>query len=53
LRPDARFTIDWKSNYGALVLMAWMIADWPVRLRRALELLAAPRVDDLLGRFTI
>ncbi|MCK9553422.1 TniQ family protein (plasmid) [Sphingobium sp. WTD-1] len=50
LAPDARFTIDWKGNYGALVLMAWMIADWPVRLRRALELLAAPRVDDLLGQ---
>ena len=50
LAPDARFTIDWKGNYGALVLMGWMIADWPVRLRRALELLAAPRVDDLLGQ---
>jgi transposase len=50
LVPDARFTIDWKGNYGSLVLMAWMIADWPVRLRRALELLAAPPIDNLLGQ---
>lgn len=42
--------IDWTGNYGALVLMAWMLMDWPVRFRSTLELFDARPIDDLLGQ---
>lgn len=50
LAPEERLRIDWRGNYGALVLMSWMISKWPYRLRRALEMLDAPSVDSLLGQ---
>lgn len=50
LPPNEQDSIDWKGNYGTLVLLAWMLRDWPVRLRRSLELLDAPRVENLLGQ---
>lgn len=49
LDPDQRLLIDWRGNYGALILMAWMLADWPCRLRQLLELLNAPTVEDILA----
>ncbi len=49
LEPAQRHLMDWRSNYAALILMAWMLADWPCRLRQTLELLNAPAIDDILG----
>jgi transposase len=49
LAPAERFRIGWRGNYGALVLMAWMLEGWPDRLGQALDLLNAPTVDELLA----
>jgi transposase/ribosomal protein L37AE/L43A len=49
LDPNQRLLIDWRGNYGALIQMAWMLADLPRRLRQMLELLNAPTVEDILA----
>jgi len=48
LDPDLRLSLDWRGNYGVLVVMAWMLASWPDRLLQALDLLNAPTAEDLL-----
>ncbi|HXZ08158.1 MAG TPA: TniQ family protein, partial [Paraburkholderia sp.] len=27
--PEERLRIDWTSNYGAMLILAWLFADWP------------------------
>lgn len=49
LAPAERFRIGWRGNYGALVLMTWMLEGWPDRLGQALDFLNAPTVDELLA----
>jgi len=49
LDPDQRLTIDWRRNYGVLVVMAWMLAGWPDRLLQTLGLLNAPRIEDIVA----
>lgn len=49
LDPDRRLRIDWRRNYGVLVVMAWMLADWPDRLLQTLALLNAPRIEDIVA----
>ena len=46
--PDERFRIEWQGNYGALVLMTWLLGFWPDRLRQMLERLNAPGVNDII-----
>lgn len=45
-----RLRIEWPSNDGALLTLAWLPADWPARLGQMLEGLHAPGVEDLLDR---
>lgn len=45
-----RLRIEWPSNYGTLLTLAWLMADWPARLEQMLEVLHAPGVEDLLDR---
>lgn len=47
--PDERFRIEWQGNYGALVLMTWLLGLWPERLRQMLEWLNAPSVNDIIA----
>ena len=47
--PDERFRIEWQGNYGALVLMTWLLGLWPDRLRQMLEWLNAPSVNDIVA----
>jgi len=48
LDPETRLNFDWRGNYGLLVIMAWMLADWPDRLLQALDLLNVPTANDIL-----
>lgn len=47
--PDERFRIEWQGNYGALVLMTWLLGLWPDRLCQMLEWLNAPSVNDIVA----
>jgi hypothetical protein len=29
LPPERRLLIDWPTNYGTLVLLTWLFAEWP------------------------
>jgi len=45
-----RLLIEWSSNEGMLLTLAWLMADWPNRLEQMLEALHAPAVEALLDR---
>lgn len=45
-----RVLVEWPSNYGALLTLAWLMADWPARLEQMLQGLHVPGVEDLLDR---
>ncbi|MDR3474363.1 MAG: TniQ family protein [Devosia sp.] len=48
MAADERYRIEWTANYGAFVLMSWLLADWPARFAEMLALLGAPSVEDIL-----
>jgi transposase len=47
-----RLLIDWPTNYGTLVLLTWLFAEWPARLNTFLSLLRSPTIDIMLARFS-
>ncbi|MBH5384986.1 TniQ family protein [Bradyrhizobium diversitatis] len=44
--------VSWTTNYGGLLLLAWLLSDLEVRLPRAIATLCAPRLEGLLTPFT-
>ena len=48
LQPEQRLQIDWSSNYGTLLVLAWLLAEWPGRMTEAMELLRAPSLAELI-----
>jgi hypothetical protein len=48
LHRDERLRTDWASNYGTMLLLAWLFAQWPKRLAAAMDLLHAPGLDELI-----
>lgn len=42
--------ILWSSNYGGLLILAWLFDDLATRLSAAIAILHAPRLDRLLAR---
>lgn len=48
--PDMRLPIEWQSNYGTLLTLAWMFADWPSRLERTLYDLQSLSVENIVDR---
>ena len=48
LDPEQRLQIDWPSNYGALLVLAWLLAEWPSRMTDAMKLLRAPSLSNLV-----
>jgi hypothetical protein len=49
LDPEQRLQIDWPSNYGTLLVLAWLFAEWPGRMTETMELLRAPPLAELVG----
>ncbi|WP_246667852.1 TniQ family protein [Bradyrhizobium macuxiense] len=49
LDPEQRLQIDWPSNYGTLLVLAWLFAEWPGRMTEAMELVRAPSLPELVG----
>ncbi|MDQ2801792.1 MAG: TniQ family protein [Pseudomonadota bacterium] len=49
LDQEARLHTDWPSNYGFLLVAAWMLADWPRRIEETTGLLRTPSVAALLA----
>jgi len=43
-------SVPWTSNYGGLLILAWILQDLPARLRAAIATLCSPRIEKLLGR---
>ena len=52
LDSESRLHIDWPSNHGAMLILAWLLADWPKRMTIAMDLLRAPRLDELIALVT-
>ena len=52
LDPEERLRIDWPSNYGAMLILAWLFADWPGRMTEAMDLLRAPGPSELIALVT-
>jgi transposase len=50
MRVGDRVLVEWPSNYGALLTLAWLMADWPARLEQMLEELHAPGIESLLDK---
>ena len=52
LRPTGRdpVTTPWTSNYGGLLILAWLFGDLEARLRAAVATLCGPHLDGLLAR---
>ena len=48
LDPEQRLQIDWPSNYGTLLVLAWLLAEWPSRMTEAMKLLRAPSLTNLV-----
>ena len=47
---EARLDIDWTSNYGTTVLLAWLFGHWPERLRKLWVTMEAPAIDAAVDR---
>lgn len=45
-----RHITAWSGNYGTLLILAWIFNDWPDRLGRAMTLLKAPPLGELLDQ---
>lgn len=45
-----RNNLPWTSNYGGLVILAWLLDDPAKRLPYAIATLCSPRLEGLLGR---
>lgn len=45
-----RHITAWSENYGTLLILAWIFDGWPDRLGRAMMLLKAPPLDELVDR---
>lgn len=45
-----RVLVEWPSNYGVLLTLVWLMADWPARLEQMLEELHVPSIEGLLDR---
>ena len=43
--------VAWNSNYGGLLILAWLLDDLATHLPSAIAILHAPRLDRLLARF--
>ena len=52
LDPEERLQIDWPSNYGTMLVLAWLLAGWPQRMTKAMDLLRAPGLDELIALVT-
>lgn len=52
LNPEKRLLIDWPSNYGTMLILAWLFAAWPRRMAKAMDLLRAPGLDELIALVT-
>lgn len=50
LKLGERNNIVWGSNYGGLLILAWLLDDLAMRLPAAIAILHAPRLDRLLAR---
>ncbi|WP_368860689.1 TniB family NTP-binding protein [Bradyrhizobium sp. Arg816] len=48
MKPDQRLFIEWPANYGSLVMMTCMLADWPNRLQQTLHDLQSLNIDGIL-----
>lgn len=44
---DERFGMDWSSNYGAMLILAWLFDAWPHRMTQAMDILRAPGLTGL------
>lgn len=51
LAAESRLKIAWPTNYGTLVLLAWLFGAWGERLNKLLTLLQSPVIDVLVARF--
>ncbi len=45
-----RLLVEWPSNYGTLLTLVWLMADWPARLEQMLEGLHALSIEGLLDQ---
>ena len=52
LNPEERLLIDWPSNYGTILILAWLFAGWPGRMTETMDLLRAPGLDELIALVT-
>ncbi len=52
LDPEERLRLDWPSNYGTMLILAWLLADWPGRMTEAMGLLRAPGLGELIRLVT-
>lgn len=43
-----RLVIEWPSNYGTLLMLSWILEDWPDRLKQMLEDMHAPDIEHIL-----
>ena len=48
LDPEQCLQIDWPSNYGTLLVLAWLLAEWPSRMTEAMDMLRAPSLAELV-----
>lgn len=50
MKPNQRLCIEWPANYGTLLTLTWMLADWPNRLEQTLHDLQSLSVESILDR---
>ncbi|MEW6453869.1 MAG: TniQ family protein [Pseudomonadota bacterium] len=50
MKPDQRLRIKWPANYGTLLILTWMFADWPNRLEQTLRDLQSLSIESILDR---
>ena len=50
ISANTAMRIAWASNYGGLVILAWLLDDLATRLPATIAILHAPRLDRLLAR---
>ena len=50
MKPDQRLCIGWPENYGTLLILTWMFADWPNRLEQTLRDLQSLSIESILDR---
>jgi transposase len=47
--PQARLNIDWATNYGMTILLAWLFGEWPRSLQKLWAIMAAPSIESAVG----